>query len=88
MSVTDYIERQSLVRWLEEMQIKHQRKADVFGAVKAHVNHMPPAIVRKHGKWIKDIYGLDTCSECQYWLSHSELKTQYCPSCGAEMEDD
>lgn len=87
MSVTDYIERESLVRWLEEMQLKHQRKADAFGAVKTHVNNMPPAIVRKHGKWIEDDYGYNSCSNCRYEFDESDYKTPYCPECGAEMED-
>lgn len=39
----------------------------------------------KHGRWI-DYCGDALCSECEYVLK--DYYTNYCPNCGAKMEDE
>lgn len=58
---------------------------DVFAAI-------PTADVKKvqHGKWMYND-GLDIyCSVCKYnaliWLEHRQVRSNYCPHCGAKMD--
>ncbi len=52
-----------------------------------------PTIERKTGKWIPhededgEHYG-DKCSECGEWYVMPYGKTNFCPNCGARMEDE
>ena len=43
----------------------------------------------KHGKWVRNNPFTDTlaCSECNYEIPTEELRTPYCPWCGARMDE-
>ena len=48
---------------------------------------------RKTGKWVKDEYGTDHCSCCDYIPAYDTAiddiyYSPYCPNCGAKMEVD
>lgn len=48
---------------------------------------------RKAGKWVKDEYGTDHCSCCDYIPAYDTAiddiyYSPYCPNCGAKMEGD
>lgn len=48
---------------------------------------------RKTGKWVKDEYGTDRCSCCDYIPAYDIAiddiyYSPYCPNCGAKMEAD
>lgn len=48
---------------------------------------------RKTGKWIKDKYGTDHCSCCNYIPAYDTAiddiyYSPYCPNCGVKMEVD
>lgn len=48
---------------------------------------------RKTGKWVKDKYGTDHCSCCDYIPAYDTAiddiyYSPYCPNCGAKMEVD
>ena len=38
----------------------------------------------KHWKWLTNIHRRTVCSECGF---RPETKTDYCPSCGAKMDE-
>lgn len=45
-----------------------------------------------HGKWMHDEFGANFCSECMKYAYeddeyHMIWHTQYCPHCGAKMND-
>ena len=46
-----------------------------------------PSSAQKQGRWIQkdNIYGVAYCSECDYELHTDD--TNYCPNCGARMEE-
>lgn len=39
----------------------------------------------KHGRWIKDEYGIPHCSECG--TINNTVYKNYCPNCGADMRE-
>lgn len=98
--MNDYISQEEITKWLEEMQLKHPRKADAFGATKIHVNHIPAADVRPvvRGKWIihkpfdSGRHNCNECIECSVcgtWFGHDCYEiSNFCPSCGADMREE
>lgn len=60
-------------------------------------NTLPVIPIRKKGKWCKQTDGYSNwyeCSECGYGdegemecISEYDVRTNYCPNCGAEMVD-
>jgi len=38
---------------------------------------------RKHGKWVENKWGEETCSECGY--IHKAEGSNFCPNCGAKI---
>jgi hypothetical protein len=99
--MAEYIEREDFVKWLEEMQIKHPKKADAFGVAKIHLRHVPAADVKPvvHGRNISDEAHGHIEFKCS--LCGCELSTvyggkndcgmdggyfNYCPHCGARMD--
>ena len=51
------------------------------------IDEMPAADVEpvRRGEWIEDDYAFNRCSECGYEFDSPEIKTPYCPNCGAKM---
>lgn len=45
--------------------------------------HYIDAEPTKHGRWIKDEYGIPHCSECK--AINNTVYRNYCPNCGADM---
>ncbi|WP_159459805.1 hypothetical protein [Scatolibacter rhodanostii] len=43
---------------------------------------------KAYAEWIPDEYGYAHCSECGYEHDSPEYVTQYCPGCGACMEQE
>lgn len=89
--MSDYISREEITKWLEEMQLKHPRKADAFGATKIHVNHIPAAdvrpvvVARLEYRHTKNGDGL-FCTNCgELWTARKIGK--YCYNCGADMSE-
>ena len=39
----------------------------------------------RQGRWDRDEYGLYRCSECGYKYYWPEMKSSFCPGCGARM---
>ena len=54
---------------------------------KEQIDNAPTVDTVKHGKWVHDNPLTDTlvCTECNYSIPTEELKTPYCPWCGARM---
>lgn len=57
------------------------------------INHTPTADVEpvRHGKWIKttDPNTAYTCSRCDNWfLCDTDIDFNYCPNCGAKMDEE
>jgi hypothetical protein len=63
------------------------------------IEKLPPVTpIRKKGEWCKqndDYFDWYECSECGYgsegemqYSSEYEVRTKYCPNCGAEMESE
>ena len=52
------------------------------------IDELPTINPVKHGKWVHDNPLTDTlvCTECNYSIPTDELKTPYCPWCGARMD--
>lgn len=60
---------------------------DVVPVVHAHwVNHMRKEFLYDHGSDYKLVHDGYTCSNCDCYLDM--FKTNYCPSCGAKMDED
>jgi len=60
--------------------------------LKRKVDEMPTVDVvpMKHAHWIPlypdDIHTIPRCNSCGHWDLNGK-RTQYCPKCGAKMED-
>mgnify|MGYP006916231692 CR=1 FL=1 len=87
--MSDYISREAAISWLEDMQCKHPRKADAFGAAKVHFKHLPAADVRPvvRGKWISCGYSGARCDQCGNQC-HEFFDQNFCPNCGADMREE
>lgn len=42
----------------------------------------------KHGRWIKDKYGVRRCSVCEDCYQDVGYGWNYCPNCGADMRSE
>lgn len=42
----------------------------------------------RHAHWIEDEYGYMRCSECKFENDSPEYVTQFCPMCGAKMDEE
>ena len=83
----EYIEREVAMEvianvsfYLNPLCLKEQRKK---------IKAIPTADVAevKHGKWIKD-RNCYTCSECGFYYFANNSKANYCPNCGARMDEE
>lgn len=77
--MAEYIERKAAIKAVE--------KNDCEGYATWAIKSVPVADVveRKHGRYIIDDMGDASCSECgANWL---DITQNYCPNCGATMEE-
>lgn len=92
--MSDYIERETVLRRIEEMRVKEDDYApDVAQAIYDFVVDMDAADVApvKHGTWEKTpTYGVLMCSACRdCYIDENFLdgkKWNFCPECGAKMD--
>ena len=99
--VRDYRESADTIQFLSEKlhasqtepckdAISRQAAIDaVRGSVWAqnHIKNLPSVQPQKMGKWIKDEHGYQykwVCSNCKL---HHRAMYNFCPSCGAKMEE-
>ena len=71
---------------------KEPKEGFVRSLIKSIANIPQEETERKHGKWIphEDEYGEhygDDCSECGEWYVMPFGKLNYCPGCGARMDE-
>lgn len=93
--MTDYIDRETVLKILEEHPAGTWRGYDVYSddvrAIMRKVDEQPAADVApvRRGHWIKRGYA---CGEAEFECSHCHEiewranETDYCPNCGARME--
>lgn len=81
-------QREQLIEILQEKKEKYWNERFDYGGVKVY--DMAIAILEqepKHGKWIVDRY----CSECEWDKQEASYtsgwRENYCPNCGARMEE-
>ena len=94
--MSDYIERETVLRRIEEMRVKKYDYApDVAQAIYDFVVDMDAADVAPvvHGRWEYIPQTLDTlsqfrCSVCGWWSLDPSIDNayNYCPNCGAKMD--
>lgn len=87
-----YIDADELVQWSEKVDLTEDGGIDI-NVFDEYVQNAPTVEERKTGKWIQkeDPYGffdtIPVCSECGHTTKMRETYN-YCPNCGARMEDE
>lgn len=95
------IDADALINTLQEMFDKREKEARFTGDRGVtvtwndaiyHIKTAPTIEERKTGKWIDEtfepwgpVYHPYKCNQCG---EHSEAASNYCPNCGARMEDE
>lgn len=95
--IMDTIYREEAIKEIDDLCDKNKSLIDTWllYAIEDTLDELPSA--EKTGKWIK-LDGCDAvqCSECLYdfvyidglyYLCHDQELPNYCPNCGAKMED-
>ena len=90
-----YIDREALVEWLKRVPLKDL--SDGLGLCrvimeddfKKAIKKMPKGIIVdvtpvRHGRWKRYGKNLGECSECGEVVS---VRNNYCPNCGAKMDE-
>ena len=88
--MTDYIEREALLKAISKVRGSPLSEWDTVGVVRLVANQ-PAADVApvRRGHWIKHGYA---CGEAEFECSHCHEiewranETDYCPNCGSKME--
>lgn len=91
----DLIRREDAIRAVEKAKTARSADGEIFCAkinAQMNIQHLPSVQTkRKKGKWIgKPIAGYSTvrCSCCEEVFLENEGKWNYCPNCGAKMEEE
>lgn len=99
--MTEYIERAAVEKFIED-GLNNPDKNKAFGhdaiEIMAEIHYMPAADVApvRHGRWLTtDAYPHHLyCSVCYKtyaknakWVNELDLPTNYCPNCGALMDE-
>lgn len=95
MGMAKYIDREALVEWLKRVPLKDL--SDGLGLCrvimeddfKKAIKKMPKGIIVdvapvRHGRWKRYGKNLGECSECGEVVS---VRNNYCPNCGAKMDE-
>ena len=97
--MAEYIDRQEVIKKLEELDTRLMRghyydECEGVAMTKAIVNGVPAADVKTvvHGKWFKPEYEyhVGICSLCGCIPLKPAFRStpyNYCPNCGAEMDE-
>ena len=82
----DLISREEAFKVLSEYY--HHKTKTQHDALWDALSKIPP-VEPKTGRWVGVSPQTDTrqCSECGYNILSEEVKTPYCPWCGAKMEE-
>ena len=87
--MTEYIERESLLREIERREaLMVGDKLVSIDAMKSFIKNRPAADVVEvqHGRWVDTDYEFAKCSLCKYPVYAAWNATNYCPNCGAKMD--
>lgn len=93
--MAEYIDREALIEWLKRIPLKDL--SDGLGLCrvireddfKKAIKQMPKGIIVdvalvRHGRWKRYCKNLGECSECGEVVS---VRNNYCPNCGAKMDE-
>lgn len=95
-TMTDYIKREDTIKTIESETYRHDYLDHVIDIIEA----IPPADVApvRHGKYIGTefdgyadgcpVYYEWKCSECGCVFEEEEPTYNYCPNCGARMDEE
>ena len=87
--MAEYIDREAALKRFEEIKQSgiSLKDAIYIDGVMAVIETLLAADVEpvRRGEWIEDDYAFNRCSECGYEFDSPEIKTPYCPNCGAKM---
>ena len=96
MTMDKYIDREALIEWLKRIPLKDL--SDGLGLCrvimeddfKQAIKKMPKSIIAdvapvRHGRWKRCGKNLGECSECGEIVA---IRNNYCPNCGAKMDED
>ena len=83
--MSEYIKREALLD-----NIRMDTAPFSVAMVFRHIHNAPATDVEpvRRGEWIEDDYAFNRCSECGYEFDSPEIKTPYCPNCGAKMDNE
>lgn len=84
--------RNEAIRWLELIEKKYIHGGDEsYDKARKEALHMAiEALERKHGVWLgKPLGGYSTvqCSVCRSAFLENSGRWNYCPNCGADMQE-
>lgn len=95
--MTDLIDRQAIIAkltpWLS-VDGYSEGETNMLNAVLYELKNMPSAEPVRHGKWIHRWSGCGSvwleqrCSECGLTLEEEPIDYNYCPHCGARMDEE
>lgn len=91
--MSDLIEREAAI---EALKAHEDYKGYIVGDYEVILSNEVPAAQPKKGKWVKDrlvstsggSYGVYRCSLCSRAYQDVGYGFNYCPNCGAEMEEE
>ena len=97
--MSDYIEREKVLRYQDELEpcicrSIGQDATELFTATRDsslinYIQSIPAADVRpvRRGKWIDDGSGCVVCSECGEEHEWYTFRANFCDNCGADMRE-
>lgn len=100
MAEKEYIEREAALNAIKNEIDNYQPNPDPYSITPYEfvrrglniaysiIKNQPTADVQevKHGKWIEDDNGVQTCSECGEEHEWQDYRASYCEDCGAKMD--
>lgn len=95
--MAEYIDRQEVIKKLEELDTRLMRghyydECEGVAMTKAIVNGVPAADVKKvvHGHWIRqdESFTRFKCSNPECGIENCSGFENYCPNCGAKMDEE
>lgn len=84
--MSDLISKAEVLSLLESMMETYWDRKQILSVVRSNIEKLPSA--EKKGRWIVGKYPLYTCSECEGTFQDVGYGFDFCPNCGARMEED